>query len=266
MSGDIPTMTQACAPPPDLQSVESDHSSSSGSQDPPPGAELLAKAVEQQNELGWTQFHQGRVSMLLAAVYYELNLGCQKSIGKSFWATNAERSILHYSLLLWQYRCQKLHGSTVEEARWIEASNLHATITQAYEEFRQDNFLILASLRCIFSAPLEERLLHDINTLKCFIATLTKGKLHQQNVQKKQSKAARIFFFPRSLPIEVFDLRGDGISSVSSLSVVTWSSTDSSHLSSRTSSLLGPNPSRDSLEAPRACPQELHCCLLCLFS
>jgi len=97
MSGDIPTMTQACAPPPDLQSVESDHSSSSGSQDPPPGAELLAKAVEQQNELGWTQFHQGRVSMLLAAVYYELNLGCQKSIGKSFWATNAERSILHYS-------------------------------------------------------------------------------------------------------------------------------------------------------------------------
>jgi hypothetical protein len=72
-------------------------------------------AVDQQTLLGWDQFHKGRISKPWKEVVFRDSMSRNKWIDERKWASEVVRSVLNYSLSLWNFRCARLHGHTTQE-------------------------------------------------------------------------------------------------------------------------------------------------------
>lgn len=74
----------------------------------------------------------------------------------------------------------------------------------------------------IFHVPLDQRLKHDVDGLRCFLASYRLAVEEQTLWKARQSSVVRTYFFPRSLPWHI-DVPPDDQRSTSEVSNVTLS-------------------------------------------
>jgi len=100
---------------------------------------------------------------------------------------------------LWDTRNKILHGNTLEETRAREIAQLTIEITEAYDAFSKDNFLVPSSFRHLFtSKTLKQRTMkQDEDSMRCWLRSYREGVLTQNERMQQQAVAAKTFFLPR---------------------------------------------------------------------
>jgi hypothetical protein len=129
----------------------------------------------------------------------------------------AVKAILNYSLSLWTYCCAFLHGQTEQEVALLKLQQSHNKVSQAYQAFLLDPFIIPNAMRPLLLTPLEHRLNQDRDCLQSFLATYDLALKEQSILKWRQAKAASMFFFPRSLPTTISVYQDIGMTSDSSV-------------------------------------------------
>ena len=82
--------------------------------------EIVKRAWESQEAVGWVHLAQGRFSKLLGeaqGLYYQMNpdLKVKKHLTGLNWAKVMIGALIDMSLAMWNNRCDSLHGKSEEE-------------------------------------------------------------------------------------------------------------------------------------------------------
>jgi hypothetical protein len=85
---------------------------------------VVNQAFHNQVVIGWMNFLRGHISYQWHNAYCELHARGNRSVDGSLWASKVVAAVLNYSLSIWKFRCDLLHGTTVEEARGYGWTNL----------------------------------------------------------------------------------------------------------------------------------------------
>jgi hypothetical protein len=186
-----------------MPNTHSHNSTDSGNQTSP--SWVLAQEAFQQQDicLGWQHFHRGRLSRQWRAAFLQDFLSRNCHANEKQWTSGVIRALLSYSLSLWKYRCELLHGRSLEEAHRLKLSKLQHQVALAYEAYNSDPFIIRQDYRHLFSVPLDRRLNQDLDCLQCFLSTYDLAVEERVQYRKLESVTARCFFFPKSLPSTV---------------------------------------------------------------
>jgi hypothetical protein len=82
-------------------------------------ASVDSALAQQTTDIGWTQFHQGRISSQWAEAYYQFNLRSNRLVDKLWWSTAVVKAAMQYSLSLWKFDASSF---TVPHQRRLNAS------------------------------------------------------------------------------------------------------------------------------------------------
>ncbi len=96
---------------------------------------------------------------------------------------------------VWKFRCSLLHGHTIDETWQRKILQLQHRIKQAYKEYTSNPFNVHHGAR-----PLDDRLQHDEDGLRCFLRTYELAHNRQKLDIELQANAMAHFFLPKSLP------------------------------------------------------------------
>jgi hypothetical protein len=143
-------------------------------------------------------FLRGRISLHWRKAYtLSKKGGHPNAIPAPKWTSTLIRSILDYSSALWSFWNGVVHGHTKAEGKTKRLAALSAEITQAYEQYHQDNFIISRHLSTLFDKPLQYITQGDIDFQTSWLRTYKEAVTTQQDFRHRQSIAAREFFKPR---------------------------------------------------------------------
>ena len=117
---------------------------------------LVKKAWEEQKAIGWDQILKGRISTYWGkaqGLYYRSNPDTRGSVyfSASLWSTATVRSMLDFSLHLWNDRCDTMHGIYEEDAKRIVKNRILGRMVELYER-RED---IEADYGYLFKEPID---------------------------------------------------------------------------------------------------------------
>ena len=99
---------------------------------------------------------------------------------------------------MWEFRNGILHGQTSQEIEARELAAIQKQIVAAYEEYNEDNFIVPRYLCSLFTThSLQQRLAMDIDSMKCWLRSVTEAKATQEESTKRYALAAKTFFTPR---------------------------------------------------------------------
>jgi ribonuclease HI len=158
----------------------------------------LTQAIHAQNTIGWEHFLRGRLSIHWRKAYTISQTSSQsKAPPASQWISTFIQRVLEYSSALWSFRNGVVHGHTIDEEKSKRLTNLATEITQAYEQYQQDNFIISHNLSTLFDKPLQYILQGDVDFQISWLRTYKEAVATQQDFRQRQSIAARDFFKPR---------------------------------------------------------------------
>jgi hypothetical protein len=115
-------------------------------------------AFKEQSSLGWDQLLRGRVSKLWKEAYSQVLLMKQSRVNKDQWSSKLVTLLLDFSLTLWRFCCNLLHGRTTVEAHQLQQQTLPNQVSAAYQEYAEDPHKISQRMRHIFNIPLARRL------------------------------------------------------------------------------------------------------------
>jgi hypothetical protein len=119
------------------------------------------------------------------------------------WAAKIIPVIWEYTTSLWEHRNGILHGQTLAETEQRELEALQQQITTAYKEYNNDHFIIPRQLSSLFtSCSLQKRLKMDMDSMKCWLHSVSKAKEAQSESNIRHAEAINNFFFPRHIILQ----------------------------------------------------------------
>jgi hypothetical protein len=170
----------------------------------------LTQALHAQTKIGWENFLRGRISLHWRKAYTMSKKGAQpNAIPAPKWTSALIWSILEYSSALWSFRNGVVHGHTIVEEKQKRLAALSVEITQAYEQYNQDTFIVSHHLSSLFDKPVQYITQGDIDFQTSWLCTYKEAVITQKEFRHRQSIAAREFFKPRKSSIT--RTRQDGI-------------------------------------------------------
>ncbi len=114
------------------------------------------------------------------------------------WTSALIRSILEYSSALWSFRNGVVHGHTIVEEKQKRLAALSVEITQAYEQYNQDNFIVSRHLSSLFENPVQYITQGDIDFQTSWLRTYKEAVITQKEFRHGQSIAVKNFSNHRS--------------------------------------------------------------------
>jgi len=182
--------------------------------------QLTREAVsEQETQLGWDNFHHGRISMRWQEAFYQECLSQQRWADKRLWAASVVRCMLKYSHSLLTYRCALLHSCTKEESHQIISTHLQQEVSSAYEVFSRDPFVIPYDACHNFHPPLAHCLTQDVDSLQYFLKSYGLAIQRQDTIWAQQLQEAKQFFFPHYPLTQTQSVTDDDCTLTSTISV-----------------------------------------------
>ncbi len=107
--------------------------------------------------------------------------------------------IWEYSFSLWEHRNRVLHGHTLADAMARELEEVKNEITEAYNDYKHDHFIIPSHFSSLFtSRSLKQRLQLDMDSMQCWLCSFQEAKEIQQEAHRHYSESAKRFFQPRN--------------------------------------------------------------------
>ncbi len=99
----------------------------------------------------------------------------------------------------WKNRNEVVHGATRSENMQRQRDELCRQVTEAYEQFQDDPFIVSATHNSLFRRkPLEDRLKMGIDSLSAWLQSVKEARAYHKVFQATLQKAAKKFFVPRS--------------------------------------------------------------------
>jgi hypothetical protein len=103
---------------------------------------VVNQAFSNQGDIGRMNFLRGHISRQWYNAYCELHTRGNRTADGSLWASKVVAVVLNYSLSIWKFCCDLLHGTTVEDAQNIWLDKLRREATKAYKEFASNAFIL----------------------------------------------------------------------------------------------------------------------------
>jgi hypothetical protein len=153
-------------------------------------------AFKEQSILGWDQLLCGRLSKRWKEAYSQVHLLQHHRVNKDQWSTKLVTLLPNFSLTLWRFRCNLLHGRTTVEAHQLQQQTLRNQVSAAYQEYAEDPHIISQQMRHMFNIPLTRRLNHDLDSLACFLESYNQARVAQEIYKSKLAATAKNFFKP----------------------------------------------------------------------
>ncbi len=109
--------------------------------------------TDQTRPIGWDNMLRGRLSLLWGKAFDMYTASTKQSMSASgVWLIKKLVLFWEYSHSLWEHHNGIVHGNTVEETKATELKATQQVITAAYEEYKNDPFIVRSHLRYLFTS------------------------------------------------------------------------------------------------------------------
>jgi hypothetical protein len=170
---------------------------------------LTSAFYEQTTDIGWYQMCLGRVSKKWASAVVQSSQPSPPRDGGLNWSSLFIAALWQFSRALWKRRNEEVHGATVEEQATRQLAQLRDSITTMYNQFNENQAIILPRYRYLFTSnTLENRLKGSYDTMAAWLRSVEEAiQVLQYQEANYQAEARR--FFPPSANAAYFSKDSD---------------------------------------------------------
>jgi hypothetical protein len=117
------------------------------------------------------------------------------NIDSTAWVKQLILKVWDYSTSLWKLRNSIVHGSTIAERQEKILSDLRLRVTEEYNSYEQDPFIVSPQFNSLFrKKSLEDRLRMGCDSLSSWLRSVKEAKVYQKVFRASMANSAEKYF------------------------------------------------------------------------